>query len=188
MKACWRLEHCFQMAHSCSWKLVSVLAGWPQFLPQYGLVTWFLSITAWQSSSPEQAIPEREADTHTQERWDGSGSSFWANFRKHISSILLYAIPWKCIMDCSPHWKDGQLDSTFWRNKCQRSCKCVLKPSQPLRTPTLSRSILREPSEMCFISMGLQPLKSPRQMASAGRCKIGAVSCQAPAALTVQCL
>ena len=56
------------MAHSCSWKLVPVLAGWPQFLPQHGFVTWFLSITAWQSRSPEQAIPEREADTHTHRR------------------------------------------------------------------------------------------------------------------------
>ena len=44
-------------------KLVSVLNRWPQFLPQCGLSTPFLSIiTTWQWSPPEQAIWERERE------------------------------------------------------------------------------------------------------------------------------
>ena len=48
-----------------------VLTGWPQFLPQYGLITRFLSITIWQSSSPEEAVPEGEAEIHTHTHAEG---------------------------------------------------------------------------------------------------------------------
>lgn len=96
MKACWRLEHCFQMAHSCSWKLVSVLAGWPQFLPQYGLVAWFLSITAWQSHEqvPQNKLSQRERQTHTHRRGEmeaavAFGQTLESTYHQFCSTLFL---------------------------------------------------------------------------------------------------
>lgn len=111
-------------------KLVPVPDRRPQFLPRCGLSIGCLNIViTWQLSSPDEAKRDRQ-----RRKQHCILNQLW---KSHTICHSLFFRS-KSPIDSGPHWRERELDSTFWRNECQSNCERILKPLEPLSVSLVS--------------------------------------------------
>lgn len=112
----WNLGSTFKMAHNMAIGpiLSSLLAVGrkPQFLPMWISPSSSLSaFMTWQLAFPRMSDP------------------FITKTQKSNTS-LCYILFVRSLTLSIPHVRGRELSSTFWREKCQRHCGCILRPLQ----------------------------------------------------------